>query len=117
MGDVLALEGIEDDRILDRPVAGDVAVDLGERDDLAHVAAGVEAPRLQALVIGRRNWLPREKSGSLARKCKFQRKLGLVPLERDRGFRDHDRQFRSDPGGHPNSPTDGHLKIPHSLRL
>jgi len=21
------------------------------------------------------------------------------------------------PGGHPNSPTDGHLKIPHSLRL
>src|SRR5208283_1040828 len=54
MGDVLAREGIEDDRILDRTLAGGIAVDLGERDDLAHVSAGVKAARLEALVIGRR---------------------------------------------------------------
>src|ERR1700679_3179364 len=54
MSDVLAREGIEDDRILDRPGSGGITVDLGERDDLAHVAAGVEAARLETLVIGRR---------------------------------------------------------------
>ena len=32
------------ERILDRAVTGVIAVDLGKRDDFAHVAAGVEAP-------------------------------------------------------------------------
>ena len=51
IGDVFAAEGAEDKSVLDGARYRVVAIDLGQRDDLAHVVAGVQAMLFEPLVI------------------------------------------------------------------
>ncbi len=50
MGDVLAREVIEDERVLDRALARVAAVDLAEGEDFPQVNPGVEAPEANSFI-------------------------------------------------------------------
>jgi len=54
MGDLVAREGDEVDRILNRPVTGPIAVDIGERYDLLRLATGIAPACFETHLIGRR---------------------------------------------------------------
>jgi hypothetical protein len=52
IGDAVAMESLEGDRILDGLCGGFDAVDIAEREDFRYLMTRIEAALLEALIIG-----------------------------------------------------------------